>query len=57
LTNLPISRSGKISNTVSDGRQSLTPFGLTTIGRLIRIGGHGHQGNGDLAVVDGGRGE
>ena len=29
---------GRRSSTVSDGRQSLTPRGVTTIGRLIRIG-------------------
>src|SRR5690606_5762503 len=29
---------GRRSRTVSDGRQSFTPFGETTIGRLIRTG-------------------
>jgi len=29
---------GRMSSTVSDGRQSLTPFGVNTIGRLMRIG-------------------
>ena len=27
-----------MSSTVSEGRQSFTPIGVTTIGRLIRIG-------------------
>ena len=30
--------SGKMSSTASEGRQSFTPTGVTTIGRLIRIG-------------------
>ena len=37
LTNSPCC-AGSRSSTSSDGRQSLTPFGVTTIGRLIRIG-------------------
>src|SRR5262249_32330691 len=37
LTNVPCC-GGSNSNTASEGRQSRTPFGVTTIGRLIRIG-------------------
>jgi hypothetical protein len=38
FTKGPISERGRMSSTVSDGRQSLTPIGVTTIGRLMRIG-------------------
>ena len=38
LINRPIDGPGRISSTASEGRHSLTPFGVTTIGRLIRIG-------------------
>jgi hypothetical protein len=38
LTKRPMSRFRRMSSTVSEGRQSLTPCGVTTIGRLIRIG-------------------
>src|SRR4029079_144244 len=37
FTNVPSGRSSS-SSTSSDGRHSRTPFGVTTIGRLIRIG-------------------
>src|SRR5712664_963390 len=37
FTNDPAGWSSR-SSTASDGRQSRTPFGVTTIGRLIRIG-------------------
>ena len=37
LMNSPCCRGSK-SSTASEGRQSLTPLGVTTRGRLIRIG-------------------
>ena len=37
-TNRPISGSSRRSSTNSEGRQSRTPFGVTTIGRLINMG-------------------
>ena len=38
LMKVPISGLGRMSSTSSEGRQSLTPSGVTTIGRLMRIG-------------------
>jgi hypothetical protein len=38
LTNRPIRGLGRMPSTVSEGRHNLTPLGVTTIGRLIRIG-------------------
>src|SRR5690606_1463228 len=38
LAGRAISGLGRMSSTVSGGRQSLVPFGVSTIGRLIRIG-------------------
>ena len=38
LTNRPMFEFGTMSSTVSEGRHNLTPFGVTTIGRLIKIG-------------------
>jgi len=38
FTKRPISRFGRISSATSDERHSLTPFGITTIGRLMMIG-------------------
>lgn len=38
FTKAPFCGAGRISSTTSDGRQSRVPSGVTTIGRLIRIG-------------------
>lgn len=38
LVKAPFCASGRISRTTSEGRHSLVPNGVTTIGRLIRMG-------------------
>src|SRR3569833_2401921 len=38
LVKAPFWASGRISSTASDGRHSLAPSGVTTMGRLIRMG-------------------
>ncbi|ADA75843.1 putative alpha-mannosidase [Shigella flexneri 2002017] len=38
LENAPFCASGRISSTTSEGRHRRVPSGVTTIGRLIRIG-------------------